>query len=199
MGDRDSAKPWSIGPIVKLSKKGDLIDTNNWRGTMLLSITSKVLCRVILNKIRDMVDPLLRSEQAGFRGRRSCADHKFTLRQIMEQGNEWNATIYAVFNGFAKAFDSIHQPAMWKIMTHYRIPDKIISIIRMLYPDFQVRVICDTNFTESFLLQTQVRQGCLLSPLIFVLCIVLVMKRTTNQNNRGLLWTFEKHLECVSF
>ena len=190
---------WKIGLIVKLPKKGDLTDTNNWRGIMLLSITSKVLCRVILNRITDMVDPLLRNEQAGFRRGRSCADHIFTLRQIMEQSNEWNATVYANFIDFAKAFDSIHRPAMWKIMEHYGIPNKIISIIKMLYQDFQARVICGTNVTDSFPLQTGVRQGCLLSPLLFVLCIDWVMKKTNNQNNRGLLWTFEKSLEDLDF
>ena len=61
-----------------------------------------------------MVNPLLRSEQAGFRRGRSCADHIVTLRQIMEQSNEWNATLYANFIDFAKVFDSIHRPAMWK-------------------------------------------------------------------------------------
>ena len=60
----------------------------------------------------------------------------------MEQSNEWNATLYANFIDFAKVFDSIHRPAMWKIMAHYGIPDKSISIIKMLYQDFQARVIC---------------------------------------------------------
>ena len=37
---------WKIGLIVRLSKKGNITDTNNWMGIMLLSITSKVICRV---------------------------------------------------------------------------------------------------------------------------------------------------------
>ena len=130
-----------------------------------------------------MVDLLLRNEQAGFRRGRSCADHIFTLRQIMEQSNEWNTTVYANFIDFPKAFDSIHRPAMWKIMAHYGIlvPDKIISIIKMLYQDVQAIVICGTNLTDNFPLQTGVRQGCLLSPQLFVMCIDWVMKETAIQ------------------
>ncbi|XP_061188078.1 uncharacterized protein LOC133196164 [Saccostrea echinata] len=53
---------WKVGLIVKLPKKGDLADSNNWRGMMLLSVTSKVLSRVILNRMASMVDPYLCEE-----------------------------------------------------------------------------------------------------------------------------------------
>ena len=88
---------WKTGLIVKLPKRGDLTNCNNWRGIMLLSVTYKVLSRVVLNRLTTTVDPLLRKEQAGFRKGRSCADQIFTLRQIVEQSNEWSSTVYANF------------------------------------------------------------------------------------------------------
>ena len=42
---------WKRGLLVKLTKKGDLSLCGNWRGIMLLSIPSKVLTRVILNRM----------------------------------------------------------------------------------------------------------------------------------------------------
>ena len=94
---------WKTGLLVKIPKKGNLSDCNNWRGIMLLPVTSKIFSRIILDRISKEVDHLLRKEQAGFRKGRGCADHIFTLRQIMEQSNEWNSTIYANFIDFAKA------------------------------------------------------------------------------------------------
>jgi hypothetical protein len=52
---------------VKLPKKGDLFLCNNWRGITLLSMPSKILCSVILQRIKTEVDKTLRDEQAGFR------------------------------------------------------------------------------------------------------------------------------------
>ena len=51
---------------------------------MLLSIASKVLCRVLLNRMKDAVDTKLRDEQAGFGKGHSCTDHITTLRIIVE-------------------------------------------------------------------------------------------------------------------
>ena len=85
---------WKSCLIVKLLKKGDLTNCNNWRGIILLSVTYKVLSRVVLNRLSTTVDLLLRREQAGFRKGRGCADQIFTLRQIVEQSNEWSSTVY---------------------------------------------------------------------------------------------------------
>ena len=48
-------------------------------------------------------------EQAGIRRVKSCIDHIFTLRQILEQSTEWNSTIYIAFIDFEKALDSLHK------------------------------------------------------------------------------------------
>ena len=74
---------WSTRLVVKLPTKGDFTNCNNWRGIMLLSVISKILSRVILNRVFSKTDPLLRKEQAGFRKGRSCADRIFTLMQII--------------------------------------------------------------------------------------------------------------------
>ena len=63
---------------------------NNWRGITLISVTSKVFSKVILDRISAAIDPLTAKEQAGFRKGRSCGGHIFTMQQIMEQCQEWN-------------------------------------------------------------------------------------------------------------
>ena len=111
----ETPKSWTIGLIVKMPKKGDLSNCNNWRGITLLSITSKILSRIIHKRLSDTLNDLLRQEQAGFRPGRSCSEHIFTMRQILEQSQEWNTTIYADFIDFQIAFDSIlgQSSALW--------------------------------------------------------------------------------------
>ena len=48
---------WEEGLIIK--KNGDLSNCNNWRGVTLLSIPSKILTRIILNRIQNAVGQYL--------------------------------------------------------------------------------------------------------------------------------------------
>ncbi|KAK3546988.1 hypothetical protein QTP86_007917 [Hemibagrus guttatus] len=153
---------WRIGTIIKLPKKGDLGDCNNWRGITLLPLTSKVFCRIILQRIIAAVDIKLRQEQAGFRKGKSCIDHIFTLRQILEQSHEWNSPLYLLFVDFEKAFDSLHRDSLWKILRHYGIPKKLVTIIQDLYKNFECRVIHNNELTKPFNVHTGVKQGCIL-------------------------------------
>jgi hypothetical protein len=81
-------KEWEEGLIIKIPKKGDQSNCNNWRGITLLSIPSKILTRIILNRIQNTEEQHLRKEQAGFCQHRRCVDLINTLRIISEQGTE---------------------------------------------------------------------------------------------------------------
>ena len=190
---------WKTGLIVKLPKKGNLSHCKNWRGITLLSITSKVFSRVILNRISTALDPMLRKEQAGFRKGRSCGEHIFTLRQILEQCQEWKTPCYVNFIDFEKAFDSIQRESLWCILRHYGIPCKIVTIIKMLYEGFKSKVICGQNLTEEFDIKTGVKQGCILSPFLFCLTIDWIMKRTYIGVKSGIIWTFTESLGDLDF
>nr|KAG5710794.1 hypothetical protein BaRGS_026945 [Batillaria attramentaria] len=74
---------WKEGIVIKLPKKGDLRDCSSYRGIMLLSVPGKVLNRILLERMREAVDPMLRDQQAGFRRNRSCADQIASLRIIV--------------------------------------------------------------------------------------------------------------------
>lgn len=144
----------------------------------MLSTVSKVFTRIVLRRIQASIDKVLRDEQARFRKGRSCNDQIFTLRNIIEQCVEWQATAYLTLIGYEKAFDSIHRESLWKILHHNGIPQEIIDLINALYNDFHCRVIHDGDLTEPFSVNSGVKQGCLLSPLLFLLCLDWAMKKT---------------------
>ena len=130
--------------IVKLPKKGNLSLCKNWRGITLLPITSKVFSRVILNGVSTALDPMLRKEQAGFRKGRSCGEHIFTLRQILEQCQEWKTPCYINFIDFENAFDSIHRESFWCILRHHGIPCKIVTCIHRHRQSLFIVGVCTT-------------------------------------------------------
>jgi len=147
----------------------------------------------------DAVDQLLRQQRAGFRPERSCMDQIFLLRQIIEKESEDQRPVILNFADFRKAFDSVHRPALWKILEQYGIPSKIISIIQKLYEGSSSVVRIDRYISQRFPVLTGVRQGCILSPLLFAIAIDWVLRRTTKRTTGGITWLEDAHLCDLHF
>ncbi|KAI8484467.1 hypothetical protein Bbelb_377380 [Branchiostoma belcheri] len=76
-----------------------------------------------------------------------------------------------------KAFDSINRDNMWRILKSYGIPNKIISVLKAIYKGTSCIVRVGTQNTDKFEVRTGVRQGCILSPLLFITTIDWVLKK----------------------
>lgn len=179
---------WLQGTIVKLYKKGDATDCNNWRGITILSSVMKIFMKVILERMVIHIDEKLRREQAGFRANRSCVDQINTLRIIIEQSLEMRSPLYTLFVDYEKAFDSISRECIWAELRNIGVPDKIISLIRGSYAGFQSCVLHCGKMSLPFQSLSGVRQGCLLSPLLFLIVIDAVSRRATESKPRGIIW-----------
>ena len=99
-----------------------------------------------------------------------------------EQCTEQNASQY---EDFKKVFNSIDRASIWNLMQHYGIPQKIINITKKLHENFTCQVIHGDNLTEPFKVETGVRQGCLLSPLIFLIVLDWVTSMAYSTKPRG--------------
>ena len=165
----------------------------------MLSVPGKVFNRILLNRMKDTVDAELRDQQAGFRRERSCTDQIATLRIILEQSIEWNSSLYICFIDYEKAFDSLDRETLWKLMRHYGIPEKIVTMVKQGYVGMTSKVIHEGRMTDSFEINTGVRQGCLLSPFLFLLAIDFIMKNVTEGNRNGIQWTLWAQLDDLDF
>ena len=184
---------------MKLPKRGDLSQCTNWRGITLISVPAKVLSRVLVHRISAGVDSTLREEQAGFQKERGTTEHIYTLRNIIEQVNEWNSNLYACFIDYEKAFDCLHRETLWTILRSYGIPRKIIAIIIALYTNTKCAVLERNGPSDPFGVLSGVKQGCPLSGLLFIMAIDWVLKQTTEGARRGLQWTLHRSLEDLDY
>ena len=88
---------------------------------------------------------------------------------------------------------------MWKLLRHYGVPKKIISLIRCTFQDMSCKIAHAGQLSESFEVKTGVWQGCLLSPFLFLLVIDWIMKTTTTGRNNGIQWTLWTQLDDLNF
>ena len=178
---------WVTNVIIPLPKKGDLSLMTNYRGISLMSIAAKVYNKILLNRIRPHVDPLLRNNQAGFRSGRSCAQQIHILRRIMEGFKEYQLPLTVTFVDFKKAFDSINRSVMFSVLRHYGIPKAVVDAIQVLYKDSNCAVMVDGNISETFKVTTGVLQGDVLAPFLFIILVDYLLKKSTSGTDAGVV------------
>ena len=67
-------------------------------------------------------------------------------------------------------------------MRHYGLLQKIVSLIKLFYERFECGAILKESVSDFFEVQTGMRQECILSPLLF---LVLIVVRIANEGSRG--------------
>ena len=95
--------------------------------------------------------------------------------------------------------DSLDRQSLWKLRRRHGIPEKITSIIRNSYSGMTCRVVCGRQLTDAFRVKTGVREGCLLSPFLFLLAIDWVLQISTSQRGNAIQWTPCTHSDDLDF
>ncbi len=172
-------RQWITNVIIPLPKKGDLSLMTNYRGISLMSIAAKVYNKILLNRIRPHVDPLLRKNQAGFRPGRSCAQQIHILRRIMEGFKDYQLPLTVTFVDFKKAFDSINRSVMFSVLRHYGIPKSLVNAVQVLYSNSTSAVMVDGGISDPFNVTTGVLQGDVLAPFLFIILVDYLLEKAS--------------------
>ena len=180
--NQESIRRWREGCILPFPKKGNLSITKNYRGITLTPIAAKIYNLMLLNRIRPVIDPILRKNQNGFRTNRSTSGQILTIRRILEGVKAKKLPITLLFIDFAKAFDSIGRLKMENILIIYGIPKDIVNAIMMLYRNTSAMVRSPDGDTPYFEITTGVLQGDTLAPYLFIICLDYILKHSIDDN-----------------
>ena len=183
---------WSVMNIIPIPKSGDLSKGGNYRGISLCSLVAKTYNKMILNRIRPAIDPLLRINQNGFRPGRTTTSQILALRRIIEGVKDMNIPAVITFIDFKKAFDTINRTKLMKILTAYGIPERIVKAIEITYTDTKAKVISPDGETNLFDITTGVLQGDTLAPYLFIIALDFALREALSGREEELGFHLKK-------
>jgi hypothetical protein len=101
----------------------------------------------------------------------------FSASQIIEKYREFNIPTYIAFIYFKKAFNSVDRDKLWTIMLSKGIPTHSITIIQKKYMENIIGVNAGNGISEySRAIIQGVRKGCPLSPVLFNLYLIEIIR-----------------------
>ena len=136
-----------------------------------MNCSAKVLMGVIHARLTNWIEKhnILNEFQDGFRPQYSTVDNIYNLAAIVHLKFLEKKKIYAFFVDFKAAFDRVSRCSLIYKLPTLGISTKILNFIQNIYSNTKSAVWTGSELSDYFETYTGVKQGCLLSPLLFTL------------------------------
>ena len=168
---------WRRGVMVPVPKKKsrgtDACTLDDFRGISVVSAAYKAMCKIVQVHLEFVErQQLLAEEQGGFRKGRGCRDQMVTLhllgqiRMITKKKG-----MFASFIDLSKAYDRVDRTKLWRCLVEKGLSGRMIDFLKAAYLGIRCEVKVGDEFSDLFEVTTGLRQGCILSPLLFSLYI----------------------------
>lgn len=157
--------------IFPIHKKGDVNLPENYRGISFLNCMGKIMMGMINERISNWSNSnqVLNEFQAGFRKGYSTVDNIHNLTAITNYKFAEGRKVYAFFVDFKAAFDRVPRNLLIYKLHQLGMSTKVLNFIESVYQNTTSSVWTGAELSETFETKSGVKQGCLLSPLLFAL------------------------------
>ena len=160
---------WKDVIIATLFKKGATESCDNYRGLSLITHVGKALERVIQNRLVVYAELLnwIPESQCGFRSERGTVDVILVSRYLSSLVVEKGMKLYKCFVDLTKAYDKVDRDILWMVLERRGVPVKLLNLLKGLLVGAVARVRVNGKFSEQFILEMGLKQGSVISPLLF--------------------------------
>ena len=164
------SEDWLMSLITALHKKGAKEDPDNYRGISLMSCMSKLFLTILNNRLTTFAleRKILSPGQLGFVcGNRTSDPHIILNNIVHKYCHREKKKVFGCFIDFSKAFCCVPRDLLLGKLQKHGVNGKIFDIIRTIYTQDKASVKFGDKFSPTFSTNRGVRQGCVLSPLLF--------------------------------
>ena len=149
--------------------KDNAMESSNYRPVMqsscLLKLFELHILEVVLNRIH------FNSRQFGFKSQTSTTDACLVLKETVNSYITKGGKAFALFIDLSKAFDNVNHFILGKILVQRNVPPDIVLLLMYYLRNQKARIVWNGVKGKYYTIEKGVRQGGILSPLLFKLYI----------------------------
>ena len=160
-----------LSKFICLHKKGETTNITNYRTIATGCNLCKLYLKLICNRITNIAEQnnLLGNIQRGFRAGHRGGENIIILETVMNILKEQTKPHYIALLDITKAYDRVWREGLWFKLEKYGFTNKIINIIKKSYESTKAVVHYQNVKTDPIEIDLGLRQGGVLSPILFAL------------------------------
>lgn len=158
---------WLHSVFVPLPKKSNADHCDQFRMISLMSQVLKLFTKIIHGRIYNRCEKEISTTQFGFRQGFGTREALFSLSVLLQKCRDQRKNVCVCFIDYQKAFDCVNHSELIKLLEEKMVDRNDLAFIKKLYLNQIASVKVGNETTSSFPIEKGVRQGCVLSPLLF--------------------------------
>uniref|UniRef100_A0A670HML6 Reverse transcriptase domain-containing protein n=1 Tax=Podarcis muralis TaxID=64176 RepID=A0A670HML6_PODMU len=170
MEGKKAPESWKEAFITLIPKlETEKTQLKNYRPISLLNVDYKIFADILASRLKKVLNEVIHKDQAGFLPGRHLFDNTRNIIDILEllQTNI-NTKAVLIFIDAEKAFDNISWKFMKKNLEGMGVGRGFENGIDAIYSEQKAKLIVNNVVTEEFNIEKGTRQGCPISPLLFI-------------------------------
>ena len=160
-------KAWKSALVVPVYKKGSNTVPGNYRPIALLSIVSKVLERIVHNKLYAFLRPWFNHNQSGFRKKDGTVPQLIRLVQTWSEAVDESNYVGVVYFDLRKAFDRVWHRGLLVKLQAAGVSGQAFQWFSSFLSGRCQATLVNGALSDFSVLHAGVPQGAILSPLLF--------------------------------
>ena len=150
-----------------------------------MNVDIKILTKLLSMRLMYVLPNIIHESQTAVYGR-TIGNTIHLVRDIIDLANKNDEEAALLFLDQEKAFDRVSHEFLYKVLEKFGFGGSFIHWIKLLYSNASTMININGFLTSKVLLKSGVRQGCPLSPLLYVLVIeILALQLRANLNIVG--------------
>ena len=190
------------GIVTLIGKKGDKTDMTNWRPITLLNLDCKLFSKILASRMSLFLKDLIHPDQACAIPGRKITDSLVLIRDTICYARDRNIRLIVLNLDFEKAFDRVSHQYLFKVLQKMGFPERFLAWVGLLYRGITSKVIINGHLTKAVEINCGVRQGCPLSPLLYIACIeplAQILRRDQGIRGVRVPGSGGQHTKCILY
>ena len=170
--------------VVKLIfKKKDARKMSNYRPISVLCADYKMMAKIVAERMKKVLTSVIDNDQQGFIKDGDITGNLILVKEIIEFCNESGGAGAVLMMDFKKAYDRVSRETMVRVLKEMNFGEGLLRIVETMYNEVGARIEVNGQLTEELQTGGGVRQGCPLSPYLFI-CVLEIMAISVRENEK---------------
>lgn len=179
-------KDWLKSEFITLPKKASAKTCEEHRTISLMSHLLKIFLKIIHKRIYKKCEEEIAPNQFGFLNAVGTREALFSIQVLVQRCRDVNCNVFACLIDYQKAFDRVKHDKMIDILKNMGIDSKDLKIITNLYWNQTAVLKIEGEHTDEVKILRGVRQGCILSPILFNLYSEHIFREALDNMDEGI-------------